>query len=334
MACLTKPNVNSLPSDLETYLQNNKTAYNAAVQQSCLGVALQSDGSFRELGLDEWLNNWNQGVCPNFPDSTNYQTQISMMNYVVSKYYSSQTFSTGKYGIPTAENNILNVCSAYPGACGTVQESMCRTCNETQISNSYGLIRLCGCYAPPSGISNSNSVTPQCQSLCSNSTAIKLANKAGRQLECNEAVCVIDNVSIQSSQTTFNNSSISQVCSNCRDGCKCFLDVSINNLAQVINVKDNDNLFTTYCPDSTCFQLQGGKTTQVSCNNFNNSLNPELVYTWNRPFVIGCIIFIVLAIIVILSMYLWGFNFEIRKFDLWKPTAKNPLMSSKAYFRH
>lgn len=333
MSCLIKETYNPdvFPSDVSEYLNQNISQYNASEQQQCMGVTGIGPGeTLTVISNDVWILTWASNSCFNFLDNVPVNIQKEMMNYVFTRYLSLEDFVTNQYLVPAPQNNMMNVCSAYPGSCSTIETQMCKSCSPTQISSEYGLLRFCGCYAVSYNDAN---VTPQCASLCSNNIAIKLADSNGNQIECNEAICVIDNVSIQASDTIFNQSSISQVCNNCEasGGCKCFIDSSIPNLASTLGVEGNNNLFKTYCSDSQCFTITNNVSTEVSCNTFNSSLKTPIHISIPAYFLWALLIIFVLGIFVILSLYLWGQSFKVNYFKLWKPVKKTDKISSFDY---
>lgn len=320
MSCITyQPFTGEIPSDLIPYI----TETGDQAVEKCMGV--QNPGGNVTLSDEfNWLQAWNSGNCSTFLDKVPFQKSQEMMSFILSRYYSDHEFTLEKYSVGTIENNMLNVCSDYPGSCQIIQGQMCTNCDNQEISQSYELTRFCGCF---SSTPVAQGLSPECQPLCSMGNSIKLVDKNAVPLECNETICVIDNVSVQASNTSFNNSSITQVCGNCAisGGCKCFIESSIENLAYQLGITGTGNTFRTYCTDSECFVIDEAtqETREVSCASFNRTVStldeiniPKIVWV-----IFGVIIF--LGVIIVLCFYLWGLSFKMYYFRIWKPKPIN-----------
>lgn len=340
MSCLSIPSFDptTFPGTISTYINTLISSTDTYVNEQgyliswCLGVNWEDN--YTPLPDQTLFTTWAQGTCVNYLDGVPFDMSQQMMSYLLTRYYSTEPFTNNRYLIPTVENNMVNTCINYQGSCMAIETYMCASCSNEQISSSYGLLRYCGCFGTlPTGSPTSR----ECAMLCSNGVAIKLADTKGIPLECNEAICVIDNVSIQAADTIFNNSSISEVCTNCTStlgatGCKCFIDVSLPNIAEQLGVSGNNNLFQTYCTDAQCFVISdSGQTTQVSCASFNQTLKEEFQIVIPTEIWWLLAIILVLGVIVIMSLYLWGQSFSIKAWKLWAPEYLTTHTSSTEY---
>lgn len=330
MSCITyQPFTGQIPPDLVPYIA---TTGDQAVQL-CMGVQTTSTGDVVIGNEFNWLQAWNSGNCSTFLDQVPFAKSQEMMTFVLSRYYSNHEFILDKYSVSTIENNMLNTCSVYPGSCQVIQRNMCVNCDNQEISQSYELTRFCGCF---SNTPVTQGLVPECQPLCSMGNSIKLVDKNANPLQCNETICVIDNISIQASNTSFNNSSISQVCGNCAvsGGCKCFIQSSLPNLAYQLGVSGTGNSFREYCTDSQCFIIDDTtqETREVNCASFNRTVTTldEINIPKSVWVIFGIIIFF--GILIVLCFYLWGLSFKMYYFNIWKPKPINTTGMSSQNF--
>jgi len=265
--------------------------------ETCLGI--NADKSFINDGT--WLNAWTLGNCNFLFDNQPYIYQNDIMYYLLSRYYSRYPFALDTYGAPPAEQAMLQICTNYPGSCSKIQKQQCSSCTRDHVASKYGLVRFCGCFL--------NVPDPSCDSLCVNYASIKNANAVGETIECNEAVCVMNNISIKASNSTFNNATIGQVCSNCllSNGCKCLIDVSVPSIVDILGINSNNGTFETYCNSSECYYINPDQsTTKVDCNLYNVNKSQNVIS--KVPHVVWWItvLFLFLGILLIISLYEWS----------------------------
>jgi hypothetical protein len=239
------------------------------------------------------------------------------MNFILERYFSQQPFSISQYNIPPAENNILNVCTEYPGSCQQAQIGMCELCDASQVSGVYGIIRFCGCVTPASSTFESQ----QCSELCDNSTAIKTVDSVGNLMLCNEAVCVMNQINIEANNTTFNNTTISQVCGSClTQECKCFIDVGLPNVAKILGVSGQNDTFKTYCPNSECYTIAAdGTTTNVACSDYDINTSRGIIVEVPRNLFWWVMFAIIILFLILITMFYWSRTFGLWTWKLWKP---------------
>lgn len=318
MSCLTRPPVPTvLPQDLINYGKSAQSDY-----FTCVG----SDNNGVLVPETNFINTWASGLCNYFLDNLEITVQQETMNFVLGRYYSQQAFTQLKYVTPEAEQNILDVCKTYVGSCEQTQYNMCGLCNSQQVSGNYGLIRFCGCVTPV--VTGSQYEKIACTSLCDNSVALKVLENGVPQ-KCNQAVCVMDQLSIQAVNTTFSNTTITQICGNCIDqGCKCFIDVGLPNIAKTLGIYENNDTFTTYCPNSECYTIDGEITNPVPCEKYGIGKEQEIVIDIPKSIFWWILITFVILGLILASMYYWSGSFELIIWKLWEP-MKTTLEYSK-----
>lgn len=282
----------------------------------CMGI--DTSGQMTDdLG---WLRNWSSGFCDNVLDGVDYSLSQQTMLYIIDRYYSSQNFSLSPYNVPQPESGIIRVCKNYPGSCEVGQESMCNNCSIPEISREYGLIQFCGCFgSQATTAATPEIITPECVSTCANSFSIKRAGSDGRNIECTQTVCVMNNISIEASNSTFTNSTISQVCSNCllSGGCKCFIDVSLPQIAKTLGITGDNNVLNTYCEDATCYTIDPdiGISTNVDCATYNIDQTVPIKIEIPTGLWWVVIVLLFIGVIVVFSLWFWGNDFKVEKFE-------------------
>lgn len=305
-----------------------------ASERMCAGV--DPDGT--DMPLENWIRNWSNPVFGGIKSCTQLFTDIIYTNpnnnlrtfnpenyerikgnveYMLSKYFVNgrNLLLPGQNGWNNFQNTLVNICSDIPGVCTRAQESLCGGCTRAQIANNPDLLRLCGCHAPvlDPKIFTRN-VAPQCDPLCNQSTSARLTNpQTGNVLQCNDTVCVIDNVSITATKSSGSNVSISQICPGCNaeTGCTCIVDTSITNMSSSLGL-DNPFVFQQYCPPefSTCIVINSNEGTSdvVPCGNYFTGAS-ENVYNTDIPIIVIIIgILVIMIVIVSLFAYIYSYN--------------------------
>lgn len=313
MTCVTTPRQPLiLPPDLIAYAKSNLQSN----YLTCVGATI--DGTL--VPEANFLATWNTNTCNFFLDGTTTTIQTETMNFIIERYFSQQNFSTSQYNIPEPENNILNICVNYPGSCQQAQIGMCEICTPSQVSGVYGLIRFCGCVIPVDP-SLQQFESQQCSALCANSIAIPTVDNNNNVLECNEAVCVMNQINIEAVNTTFNNTTISQVCGNCiNQSCKCFIDVSLPNVAQILGVSGNNDTFKTYCPEAVCYTVSSsGQTTNVPCSDYDIDISRKIILEVPKNLFWWVLFTFILLTLILITMFYWSRTFGLWVWEFWKP---------------
>lgn len=307
-------------------------------ERICTGL----DG-FGERPIDEIIRNWRSYVfadldinCPQLfdliihtrPDTNLYlynpdgHARIKeTMSYLLSRYFNSSDGSNlvlpGNRTWNQFQNTLIKTCLDVPGVCDDAQKYLCGGCSRAQISNNPDLLTLCGCYAEPLDpaiYKNKENIKTECDPLCSRIDTAKLMDpETGDVFECNDSVCVLDNISITATKSSTTGVSISQICPGCSDetGCKCIVDVSIVNMASSIGL-DDPFFFQQYCPpeNSTCINIDRNTNSSeiVPCADYF-TVSLESQYKTNIPTIIIIIVAIIVVLVIFsLIIYISGYN--------------------------
>ena len=217
----------------------------------------------------------------------------------------------GNDGYDDFQEIIINVCSNNPeyslyGACASFAKNFCSVCNSDEIASNNDLLKLCGCQVSSLDYSSGlyDNVPQSCDPLCNHEQIVKNINtKTGEVDQCNQNVCVINNISIVTTESTVNSVNFYQVCPQCSsgDGCLCILDVDI---AGDVDITNNIE-FYQYCgQNSVCVVVdQNGNEEVVNCSENINQLEP-IDYSGQYPIPIFVwIIFIIIIVLFIVVLF-------------------------------
>ncbi len=242
------------------------------------------------------------------------------MSTALYTFFSNHPFDENPFSSSILQNELMSACVNVPGVCELSESQMCKSCSRQRISGSVNLLEYCGCYAPTDPQFNST-VSPQCDYLCTTAASSKLRDAVnGGVIQCSQTTCIINNVSINSVNSTTANITLDQVCNQCvgSNTCKCFIDVSIPNV--ISNMGLNETTFATQCPFATCYTTDsnGNNPQNVDCASYVAGASKNVEYAVSPEVWWVLIAFFVLCVFVIFSFAYWGQNFKQSSFGLWK----------------
>lgn len=215
----------------------------------------------------------------------------------------------GEEGYDDFQEILINVCSNNPqfqlyGACSNFSKSFCQNCTPDEISSNTDLLKMCGCQI--SSLDNStgiyDNVPAACDPLCNHEQMVKNINiTTGEPEQCDASVCVINNISIVSTESLVGTVNFYQVCPQCGQNdsvCICILDVDISS-----DVNINNNVeFNQYCGSNSICLIIGPDGTQqsVPCADNITQLVPTEYYYPISIYIWFVIIFIIILFFLIL----------------------------------
>lgn len=237
------------------------------------------------------------------------------------------------------QDTLLSLCidPTLPGICGEFLNNYCNGGSgftgftRDQVNNSPILINFCGCYTPPDptylqytlgspecnlGISGCTAGCtagntgctgqPACDPLCHRAlTSQKANNQTGFIITCPQTICVIDNTTINVTNSTVPGGvNFNTVCPGCGgssggDGCLCI--VSGENVSSTVSQIGVGTNFNQLCgANSVCIveDSSGNIISQSSCTGINpiNADIPTFSYLPN----LGIIFILLLVVLLIL----------------------------------
>lgn len=248
-------------------------------------------------------------------NTASFQTAQLRMQNAIFRYFSANPFNPSPYTSSVVEDNILNTCYNIPGLCANSQTKMCKGCTDSQVSTSLNLINFCGCYVDES---QQLGLTPECGYTCTLDNASKLRNVInGNVLECNQTVCVINDITINATNTSLQNINFNQVCNQCTSGqCSCFIDVSIPEIINRLGISGPS--FTQKCPKSECYTVnnQTGNVVKEDCANYT-SLKYQTPVGKSIWWILS--ILLILFLFVLFSFWFWGDEWKQVAYTLYTP---------------
>jgi hypothetical protein len=283
---------------------------NVRVEEELECMGLGTGGS--QLSYQQWTDRWNEGAGTTLPcvdvfkniimtgtdGVTRGYNSVAMaqvkedFNYMWARLLNTTTQKKltlpGRTGFDAFQSILLDACIQIPGACDTASTNLCAGCidDRSKIAALKPRITLCGCSAP--AISFVDGViapgwSNECDPLCSQQISAKKRDSDGDPIVCNAAICVIDNVSVAASQSSYGGIQFQQVCPSCAYGgdCKCIVDVSVRNTIESINSDENISLsnkayFEQVCPGAICMEVDSvtQESTVVDCNTYLQEYSP------------------------------------------------------------
>ena len=231
---------------------------------------------------------------------------------------------------------LLPLAQQFPGSIDSVLKQVCAGFTRSQIANNPNQVIFCGCFLPDIEYDTNYGqfgIEKVCDPVCSIDSALKPIDPKTRPfinqgglctnipafLECDQTICVIDNVNIKITDSTTGNINFDQVCGNCnkpgvsKASCSCFIsNIDFEAIeSQIGNVTLMEN-----CGSSLkCFKdnKAGLPPLIVECESGNSTgeteaflkkLEAELGINERTLFII--VGFIILAILVIGGFFIFG----------------------------
>lgn len=164
---------------------------------------------------------------------------------------------------------IYTICSNTPGLCSDSLFNYCSSQSSQGLANNPEYVRWCGCYLQPDQYSKYTSlygIPRECCPTCNMKGTVPLPSPDGITAKvCMQSSCIIDDITINISNSTVGGINFSQACNSCSAAgsvCTCLLsDISITAVQSNIN---NINLGQN-CSATVCYGQSNGVSVQVPC---------------------------------------------------------------------
>jgi hypothetical protein len=284
------------------------------------------------------------GVCDSFmtnsQNQSNKEQVLSTALQVVASTYTPQT--QDPVGLPLW-SQMIKYCAQYPDACDSILTNSCQYYTRDQVSNAAAqqagcptgqpcwqtnFVGACGCHLPASQYTEYQGLIDQkyyntCDPLCVlPGTVPKTAD--GQPITCQQTNCILDDITVNVINSEVGDITFSNVCSGCQGGdCLCYF-TDINVFAQGSQV-GNIN-FSNNC--GGCFiynPLDPANPQPIDCSSGqpitnNGNITPSIaqwfanLLTWiSTHKTTFFIIALIIVAIVILTIFVIGFQSERRK---------------------
>jgi hypothetical protein len=217
----------------------------------------------------------------------NYETAQVYANNLLTRYEQLNPISSPNApGYSPFQEVLRKFCAnttLTPGVCQNyLNYNFCPRIDYEDITDTDA--EWCGCFTlPPEVDQELYGPNIACYPLCHLASTIQRVDNRGTLIQCDNQVCVIDNVSVDVVESSGGEVNIRSICPDCTGECTCV----INNV-QVTGVDLN---ITQYCGDNTtCYKTVGDEVIQVVCR----------VSGINWWLVVLIIIVVILAVTVVL----------------------------------
>lgn len=333
MSCVSAPPQPPTMNIVNSHCTKSTTdnTYSCDDVVACAGLVVDPvTGAHSDMNAKQLAAVWQTQDCGTvlynnfFPngvfDGTSFALSQQAMANALYIYFTPNSFTPSPYDASVTQSQLLQACYDVPGLCDYSAVPMCTSCTRDQIAQGYNLLEFCGCHATPDpAFSELGSFQTACDPLCTNGISAKLRDNAtGAVAECNQTVCVINNVTLNAYATSLQNINFAQVCNACVNNnatCQCYIDVSIPNIISTMGL-EGPNLQQN-CPFNQCYTVDNnsGKITNVDCGSYNqvNVSTPVSKYLWWL-----LIFLLVIIVLAIFSFAYWGLSFEQVSFQLFR----------------
>lgn len=250
---------NPLPYD-----KGNPSCYYALLRNLGEGAEIANIGSTNDIG------NRQEQICiprtlANIPPDGLAWSQ-RLMNIVFAKYTRlgfQLPSSIGSSGYNSFQRFLHNyVCCPYPIICQQGLQATCRSQTMDSISRNPQLLGWCGCYLPEEQYTeyiNTYGINKSCVPACNSTNAIKLVSSNNIYTPCTQGVCIIDDITINITNSSGGDISLNQLC-NCNN-CTCI--VSGTDIT-AINSEFGDININNKCGSFQCIDSNGNLTSCIS----------------------------------------------------------------------
>lgn len=170
---------------------------------------------------------------------------------------------------------MLKYCRQNPGICDLPLSRMCASHTRKELENDETLRKLCGCFLPREQYPFRGRIREVCDPLCVNGavqSSIGDPNRSDIRFDkCQDSVCIIDDVAINSVQSEGFNPTFNVMCRNCgsKRKCGCFFgNITANNYGEA---RQAGIKFDVDC--GNCWVLHEGRTFPIDCKNLDGYFN-------------------------------------------------------------
>ena len=201
------------------------------------------------------------------------------------------------------DNRLTGICDralnpTYNGFCSDVTTT---NLNDTTLN-------FCGCYVNSNSPTKISGTNPSCQNdpcdpLCHRISTVQRVGTDGQICSCSNNVCAINDVLINSINSSVGSSNITNLCPYCGPdgGCTCI--ISGNDVTSVLTDIGLGTQFNQYCGgNSRCFVNQNGTLEEIPCSTANPN-NQNVSFTFKFPWVW---VVIIIIIFLILGLLIWS----------------------------
>ena len=174
-------------------------------------------------------DNWTAGsgtlekgvpIPTSLSSSGNYDKAREFMGDFLTNYLGKYSLFSllGMRGYHSLSKDIINICRSSPGLCEDNLRSICYNFTSDEVSKDPMKQMVCGCYLRDEEydkyFTDFKASSISCSPLCNNINSIPLSSGANTQL-CNSSSCVMDNITINLSDSQAGDIDFSQICRSC-----------------------------------------------------------------------------------------------------------------------
>lgn len=156
-------------------------------------------------------------------------------------------------GFPLKLKMAQTYCPLFPGTCDARLIDYCKTVTREEVVKNPELLSLCGCFMPAKEYPYNGFVKTDCAVTCNSQGAIK-----PQKWDCDQTVCVIDNVDINMVDSE-GNVNLNQLCGRAGNSVCLLKDINVN----AVNSRVGGGGVTVDQQCSRCYKWVGDPTGQI-----------------------------------------------------------------------
>lgn len=218
------------------------------------------------------------------------------------------------------QDRVLQICQETPLACSRyLREKLCVKKTREEISTTDYALKFCGCQLPANQYETfSNSVagiSRECDVICVAPSIVKSVDSQGEIVQCHSTICIIDDVSINLSNSEVGEINFATMCGGCSNSntsCNCYIkDVDIKTIESSIGAI---NLRNECDGQLKCYKTVGDTQQEYNCNNGEDIPGGDIPPKPDESYKKTIIIIIIIASVIILFLIILSFSlFTIKK---------------------
>ena len=179
------------------------------------------------------------------------------MSTVINRYFNAQGGIKPVGSVDRFQEYLHQLCLDVPQACNEGLNTLCAKYTRESASGNGNIADFCGCHMIPSTYAvyaNQYAIGKECDPLCARTTTVPFTNADGIVQDCKSNICIIDDVTLNLTNTSVGDINFKQACGGCTGTASCQCSISGLSLTTAEAELGNIDL-EQYCQSGvTCYR--------------------------------------------------------------------------------